>query len=628
MAMAPGGLDARLEIARLRAHKSPELKWRGFARQQRRLDLVPGTRQRRCPASRQTREPILDMIDEMAARAALVADTGFRPSQYPGLTPAAQAAEDQGWVAWHILPNLRTVLQYARSQKNPHQGVIEQAVARAAEMAMTFIRGRQAKLGVYEGQKVERAITAALSGAGSGGSDYPDQDAAEPERERVNHALDIESPWVIPARPPTDGEQIATQLRDKGWSAVQIAAEMERSPFMDEHARGLLAQWKGEDAAAQPTTPAVAGTSNAVPAPPMPHAPQRFMAWMKSTPGQPKLVADLIDCLAAVGAATDFFDATLGWVREYFLRPHSKRPLNAAAVPEEPGLPLPEGFVEVRRETLNAADNGIFLLRKDEWEPLHDYMKCAYPGWHSSLNAAILAAVSLRDARDRFRSSLPEAWFIDLLTNLRELQSLRSESEYGRDGGDSWMHWSGPLPERANVLLNYIARAHLALIDVVEAPHTPVQELQSATGAPALPTETPPNEPTPAVAAPAAPPPAPESPSVIHPGSTPAAASPRAANAIPSAPTSSPVRASGPSEPHLVEVHIAILRRLRDCKIAQTRNQLWTALPQHGRDPIRNAVDGLHRWEFVYGPPRSPSGVSLRDKGQKWLTGYESTLHP
>jgi hypothetical protein len=83
-----------------------------------------------------------------------------------------------------------------------------------------------------------------------------------------------------------------------------------------------------------------------------------------------------------------------------------------------------------------------------------------------------------------------------------------------------------------------------------------------------------------------------------------------------------------PKEPHLRPVHIAILRRLRAVGMAQTREQLWSALKkEHGRDPIREAIDELHEWTLVFGPKGSRKGVSLLDAGRTSLKAWEEA-HP
>jgi hypothetical protein len=80
-----------------------------------------------------------------------------------------------------------------------------------------------------------------------------------------------------------------------------------------------------------------------------------------------------------------------------------------------------------------------------------------------------------------------------------------------------------------------------------------------------------------------------------------------------------------PPAPHLRDVHIAVMRRLKAVKAAQTRSQLWSALERaHGRDAIRDAIDELHVWQLVHGPKGSRKGVSLQDAGEAALLAWKT----
>ena len=99
-------------------------------------------------------------------------------------------------------------------------------------------------------------------------------------------------------------------------------------------------------------------------------------------------------------------------------------------------------------------------------------------------------------------------------------------------------------------------------------------------------------------------------------------------SAPPSAATGG-VREQPRSEPHLREVHLAILKELRTRARARSRDQLWDALRNdHGRDPIRDAIDELHGWDYVQGPPGSKRGVSLREAGRTALERAEAAAAP
>jgi hypothetical protein len=163
-----------------------------------------------------------EMIDGMHARMALLADPAFRPSDYPGLTSAGRSSEDQGWIAWFILPDVRVVPSFASWHKDERLDAIRSTVTRVLEMATAFIRRVQARSAPYERARVERSICDALNGKGNGGRDYVFQDASEPEREHVNWILDIECPWVIPAAAPSLENEIVSHLRAHAKSAEYI----------------------------------------------------------------------------------------------------------------------------------------------------------------------------------------------------------------------------------------------------------------------------------------------------------------------------------------------------------------------------------------------------------------------
>lgn len=83
-----------------------------------------------------------------------------------------------------------------------------------------------------------------------------------------------------------------------------------------------------------------------------------------------------------------------------------------------------------------------------------------------------------------------------------------------------------------------------------------------------------------------------------------------------------PARANR-TEPHLLDEHFAVLRRLADLNRARTRAELSDDLSTYGRDAIHNAVNDLHRWGMVHCPPKSPKGASILEKGRAALAEFE-----
>jgi len=205
------------------------------------------------------------------------------------------------------------------------------------------------------------------------------------------------------------------------------------------------------------------------------------------SPEVPEPLARLIDRLSAVDAATGLFDAMLREVRDYFLLPHAKRPQPCAAPGAEGSVPLPEGYVEVDRETTDAADSGVFLLRAEDWDPLRQDLEQTYVSWRAALVDTIAVTRGVRDERERYRPILAESWFSDLLTNLRELQAVRHPSQNGLDGTVFWRQRSDPLPERAGVLRHEIRRASFTLLELVAAPGAPPTHVAAAPAVPATP---------------------------------------------------------------------------------------------------------------------------------------------
>lgn len=176
------------------------------------------------------------------------------------------------------------------------------------------------------------------------------------------------------------------------------------------------------------------------------------------------MAAQLSTCLVAVNDATGLLDGMLREVREYFQRPHPKRR------PGSPPVPPAWGTVLIKRQTLDEAGSGQFMVSRKEWEPLRRGLEDSYAAWHDALDAARSSTVALRDGREQYRPLLPEAWFLELLSDLRELQSVRDRETYGRTGSALWSNEVEPLPKHADDLLQRIGRARLQLLDVITAP--------------------------------------------------------------------------------------------------------------------------------------------------------------
>lgn len=84
-------------------------------------------------------------------------------------------------------------------------------------------------------------------------------------------------------------------------------------------------------------------------------------------------------------------------------------------------------------------------------------------------------------------------------------------------------------------------------------------------------------------------------------------------------PTSLKGQQEPPPEPHILDEHIAVMKILAEAGRAVYRGDIRDANPAYGRDALYKAIDDLHLWEFVHGPPGSTKGVSLRAKGRQWL---------
>jgi hypothetical protein len=179
------GLQERMRLARLREPFTPEGHWR-YAQN---LDVcMPDGRVMRPPGK--SENALL-----MEARVSVVASPDFKPTKY--LDPSPSGA-DEGWIAWHILPHLRTVLKFAKINDKAKMPAVEAALKEAVALAEGFVRRRLSEcteLGRDDRVVVERHMNLALAGEGTGGRNYLGQDRSEPEREQVNHMLGIESPW-------------------------------------------------------------------------------------------------------------------------------------------------------------------------------------------------------------------------------------------------------------------------------------------------------------------------------------------------------------------------------------------------------------------------------------------------
>ena len=77
-----------------------------------------------------------------------------------------------------------------------------------------------------------------------------------------------------------------------------------------------------------------------------------------------------------------------------------------------------------------------------------------------------------------------------------------------------------------------------------------------------------------------------------------------------------------PDEPTPGDVHVAVLRYLRQRAVRCNRAEIVSGVTKFGRDAVYNAVADLHIWRLVDAPRRKRS-VALLDRGREWLSAYE-----
>lgn len=247
MTASEEGFKRRFQLSRMREGQSPEGTWRYLVWVRPRISpagMGGGSYIKTQSSPPRLHDRLSDTIPLMRARVKLVGAAGFKFSAYPGLMQELRDSDQHGWIAWNILPDLRTVLDFATKKQNELAEPIAQVVKRAETQASEFIadRLRTACLDLEASEIVDPLIVHALTGHGAVEPDNPCQSPGSIEREKVNEWLQIDCPWVNPPRSPTPGEQIVTQMRGDGYSADDIERELEASPFGDNESKKMLAE--------------------------------------------------------------------------------------------------------------------------------------------------------------------------------------------------------------------------------------------------------------------------------------------------------------------------------------------------------------------------------------------------
>jgi len=328
VAASSGREDELAREERFRVQATPEFLWRALVKRQASLSIPPvGTRPSLQNSNKRPSDRLTDLEPQMMARVELIADPGFTPSRYPGLRDNARGAQGgmgDGWIAWSILAELRTVLAFAEFHVTERADSVRAAVADAVKLAESFVRNRLATapgVGFDDRAVCTAMIPRVLAGVGrpknparvpvppvsanpfpriESGPDYLAQDPTEPERLRVNRLLSIPSPWIPAPRPPSFARQIVEQLRDQGYPPVEVLRALELSNLADTpEATELcreLSPARVADGASSQRAPAPSASGSAVAPPteptakPAPAAPAGVVALILGGPGDNPIV--------------------------------------------------------------------------------------------------------------------------------------------------------------------------------------------------------------------------------------------------------------------------------------------------------------------------------------------------
>lgn len=191
-----------------------------------------------------TRDTIRDLPAKLDARAAIVATSTFKPTDYLGLSDTAKSSGDQGWIAWEILPYLEWLAEYVARSKAELSSAVHARIVSARVEAEQFLRNRLAartsaspeERSVLEARITDlfrqtRLLGTDQKGVAPGGKpDNPNSinfiETRERDREFVNAGLEVPSAWR-PLPPPTDlAKSIVSQLQARGANSATILSAL------------------------------------------------------------------------------------------------------------------------------------------------------------------------------------------------------------------------------------------------------------------------------------------------------------------------------------------------------------------------------------------------------------------
>jgi hypothetical protein len=240
-------LDERVRTARRRRHDSPEYLWVHIRERykSRTVDPAGGWGVSDPELDPRVRDEIRDIPGRLNARINILSANGFCPSSYLGLSNAAKASGEQGWLAWEILPYLTWLTEYATASKNRVVAALEQALCDARVSAEGFLRLRLASRPQLTAE--DRAVIDCrigelfrplgppeydASGVRKVGARYDNPysmkfiEAHDRDREIINDRLELPTAWEPLPLAPNLAQQIVTQMKAKGHRPSQILSEL------------------------------------------------------------------------------------------------------------------------------------------------------------------------------------------------------------------------------------------------------------------------------------------------------------------------------------------------------------------------------------------------------------------
>lgn len=259
-------LEERVRNARRRRMLSSEYRWLHLDQTRQTLRVAPPGRTPDAPRmDPATRDTIRDLPARLDARAAIVATSTFKPTDYLGVSDTAKSSGDQGWIAWETLPYLEWLAEYVARSKAELSSAVNARIVSARVEAEQFLRNRLAartSASPEERSVLEARITDLFRPTRSPGTDQrgvADSDrydnrhsikyieTRERDREFINAGLEIPSAWNPLPPPPDLAKSIVSQLQARGANSATILSALSEFGLANSDEAAAIRQQAAEE---------------------------------------------------------------------------------------------------------------------------------------------------------------------------------------------------------------------------------------------------------------------------------------------------------------------------------------------------------------------------------------------